>query len=577
MQGTTAPKAEFDIFVSYAGRDRSAIAPVVLAFERAGLTVWWDQRLERGYWAAEIEGKIKACRLVVAFLTESAINSTYDFIFAEMRAGREQQKLVPVRIGNFRIPLAYEGLIALVQNYAFPNANDIVGHPIFARLCHACRADTADLDTLSDFRNAGDRVGTWFSRSPSLELLSFCTALAVLENAPISQVQHAAGELSRMVQAEQTSRTGLHGDSIVTHAGREVQRTFLPRSTRLAESDAEIFFETHPRLGVSLECCRFMDGDRSSAFLAFVWKELDDLREQLIRWLDHLAGTLPAEGRTRLSLALGVLAQQDFATVFERILRRWIVDEHGARREAADIAFSVACFEPTVANAIRRILTDWSNTSTSTRFLKAAVEMSCGYTGMRMPELAIDTLKAASRAKSKDLSLVGTMEMAIDQLMSAALEIGDNSLLDLPRLVSEFADWIDHSDAGEAQRLPIYLFLHTLEDLPITSPAGVAGVLSVAALMVDERTRGPCTRIFAAALRDAGDGKIGPREHASTILRRWAEMQQDADSQEDPVLALARRLVKDARTQRDRDRCIFIFRRIYPAEVLLDQAPTEGS
>jgi hypothetical protein len=565
-----ATQSDLDIFISYSSRDLAAIQRVVQAFQDAGLTVWWDQRIERGLWATEIEQKIEAAKWVVAFLTESSVNSTYDYIFAEMRVGRERGKLIPVRVGNLRIPLAYEGLVALIQNYTFSDFADIVGDPAFLTLCQACGASVDSQRSGPVALHAEQRLRRWLAKNPTQDQVALALATAVLEHAPFAVIRGSANELIRVLQPDPppgaSSPRGANGSVASAIA---LEPILVPRSSRLQAIDAELFQEAHPRFNVSQECTRFVDGERSAVLLHHAWTELDQLHEPLIRWLDHVSGTASAEGRSRLGLALGLLAQREFASVFDRILRRWAVDDHGARREVADIALSVASFEPAVADAIRSVLRDWSNAATSTKYLKAAVELSCGYTGARIARSSIETLKAASRAKRADLSLIDTMKAAIDQLLANALESGDNSLLDLPRLIEELAGWVEHSAARQERHLPMYLFLHMLEDLPLTAPKSVVGGLSLAALVADNRTLQLCTRVFAAALRDPGSGETGPRDHAARVLTRWMELQKSEQADNDPVLKLAGALVSNMTTARERDRCIYLFRRAYsPADLV---------
>jgi hypothetical protein len=205
--------------------------------------------------------------------------------------------------------------------------------------------------------------------------------------------------------------------------------------------------------------------------------------------------------------------------------------------------------------------------------LKAAVELSCGYTGARIARSSIEILRAASRARRADLVLIDTMKAAIDQLLTTALEGDDNSLLDLPRLIEELAKWVEQSEIGQERRLAMHLFLHMLEDLPLTAPETVAGALSLAALVADERTLEPCARVFNAALRDPGSGETGPREHAAQVLTRWVELQKQMKVADDPVLKLARALALTNPTGRDRDRCLYLFRRAYsPTELLAEPA-----
>jgi hypothetical protein len=566
-----------DIFISYSHLDRDLVARAVKTFESEGLTVWWDEKIHQIRWDREIEARLESCHRVVAFLTENAVSSRFDYIFSEMKHAREHDKLIPLRIGKYKMPFAYEGLVSLVQNYFFESLEDVTRSGDFARVRRACGCEVDDVAGPTPPDDPSLKVARWFEGGVTTELVAFALAVAFLEHGALAQIQRAANELTRILNAAvQPGRNGAADQPVASAANA----LFTPRSSRLHLAEAELYEEVHPRLGVSQECCRFRDAQRATALIAHVWREFDQLRPPLVQWLDQTVAGVSADGRVRIGLALGMLAQETFASVFEQVLRRWALDDREERkRDAADVALSVASFEPGAAKAARRILADWTQRSSTLRQLKTAVELSCGYTGMRLSGVAIETLDRVSGARAKDLELIVTMKTAIGNLLSATVETDDNSLLDLPQLIEDLAAWVGQpSDqsrpAREGDRLPMLLFLTTLGELPLTTPEGIPGVLSLADLMANAGTRAACARVLAAALRDPGDGALEPREEARALLRRWAERQEEARRDDDPVRVLLRVLIASSSDQRDKDRILHLIRHYYTAEHLLEAPET---
>ncbi len=75
------PKPRSDgpyVFVSYKHQDIARIAPVLALLEKSGERIWSDEGLTGGVeWDEELENRIANCRLLVAFLSQAAIESKY--------------------------------------------------------------------------------------------------------------------------------------------------------------------------------------------------------------------------------------------------------------------------------------------------------------------------------------------------------------------------------------------------------------------------------------------------------------------------------------------------------------------
>ena len=95
-----------DIFVSYAAEDRSRIKPLVEALQAESWSVWWDRDLVAGpSFDEKIEKALDAARCVVVAWSEHSIKSRW--CRTEANEGIERQVLVPLRIDDVRVPLAF--------------------------------------------------------------------------------------------------------------------------------------------------------------------------------------------------------------------------------------------------------------------------------------------------------------------------------------------------------------------------------------------------------------------------------------------------------------------------------------
>lgn len=95
-----------DIFVSYAAEDRERVRPLVTALESQGYSVWWDGRIGIGNsFDRVIEYELDLASCVVVMWSEHSVES--DWVRNEAEEGKERGILVPVRIDDVRLPLAF--------------------------------------------------------------------------------------------------------------------------------------------------------------------------------------------------------------------------------------------------------------------------------------------------------------------------------------------------------------------------------------------------------------------------------------------------------------------------------------
>jgi tetratricopeptide (TPR) repeat protein len=98
-----------DIFISYSSKDRAFVVPMVEYFERTGLEVWWDQRIDAGSsYARDIEDALDAAQTVIVLWSRHSVQS--DWVRAEANEGHTRGILVPVLIDDTRPPLIFRAL-----------------------------------------------------------------------------------------------------------------------------------------------------------------------------------------------------------------------------------------------------------------------------------------------------------------------------------------------------------------------------------------------------------------------------------------------------------------------------------
>ena len=111
-----------DIFLSYASEDRERVAELVEAFERQGWSVWWDQNIDAGqHFDSVIEEQIKEARCVVVAWTHHSIDAHW--VRSEALEAMEREILVPVRLDNVRLPMAFRR-VQTVDLMGWPNRHD---------------------------------------------------------------------------------------------------------------------------------------------------------------------------------------------------------------------------------------------------------------------------------------------------------------------------------------------------------------------------------------------------------------------------------------------------------------------
>lgn len=96
-----------DIFLSYSREDQATARRYAEAFQRAGLSVWWDQALNPGEAFDHVtEQALEEARAVVVLWSKASVGSRW--VRAEATQANSSGKLVPVMIESCKRPIMFE-------------------------------------------------------------------------------------------------------------------------------------------------------------------------------------------------------------------------------------------------------------------------------------------------------------------------------------------------------------------------------------------------------------------------------------------------------------------------------------
>jgi formylglycine-generating enzyme required for sulfatase activity len=112
MYKTAKVPSMSDIFISYKREDQPIARKLADALEGEGWRVWWDPKLRAGeHFDDVIEKALNEAKCVIVLWSNLSICSEY--VKAEAREALEQNKLVPVKIENVKLPFRFKGVHTL--------------------------------------------------------------------------------------------------------------------------------------------------------------------------------------------------------------------------------------------------------------------------------------------------------------------------------------------------------------------------------------------------------------------------------------------------------------------------------
>lgn len=123
-----------DLFISYAREDRPQADALARSLQSMGLDVFWDNEIPPGStWADFLEGKLKACKVMVVLWSAKSVGSQW--VREEARIGRDSGKLIPVMMDGTPPPFGF-GELQTADLSGWHGQSD---HPGFVKLIGAIK------------------------------------------------------------------------------------------------------------------------------------------------------------------------------------------------------------------------------------------------------------------------------------------------------------------------------------------------------------------------------------------------------------------------------------------------------
>lgn len=95
-----------DIFISYSKEDKEQASAIAMALESDGFEVWWDIDIPTGQtWDSVIESAINNSKCVIVLWSKISVES--EWVRIEAAEGKKRNILIPVRIEDVEVPLAF--------------------------------------------------------------------------------------------------------------------------------------------------------------------------------------------------------------------------------------------------------------------------------------------------------------------------------------------------------------------------------------------------------------------------------------------------------------------------------------
>jgi hypothetical protein len=128
-----------DIFISYAKKDKIRAQQIAHILDKEGFGVWWDIEIPAGKsFDFVIERAINETKCVIVLWSSNSIKS--EWVHVEAAEGKKRNILIPVRIEDVEVPLAFRRRHYVDLTHWNMKAND----PLFQRLLEDIRSMIAN-------------------------------------------------------------------------------------------------------------------------------------------------------------------------------------------------------------------------------------------------------------------------------------------------------------------------------------------------------------------------------------------------------------------------------------------------
>ena len=587
------------LFISYKSEDREKIAPYLLLLNELQVRYWWDDQIERG-WSDEIEQKLSECAAVVCFLTERAGASGP--VYIECRTAADQKKLIPVRLDGARLNYAFRSLLAFL-NYVdlsgdSPAKLEAEKNRLLRKIAASMGTDlAAQVPSVHSVDSGPARLATWVTAPERQPHLAYVMALCVFEGQSHDMVQLCAARLEQKFHKAGLSKL------------LRLNEQLAVKTSKFNLLGAESTRYRSKLLAHDIETVRYVDQQFGDDLLFYIWDELDQLKAPIVEWLHEMVEQAP-QYRGDIAATLSKLGRRNFHSIYANFLYPWL---KGSARQfrCADITLSLIALDPDVRGYIREKLfavadvadetpvntqpvatgvLDQGSTSPAAiqdtdgalLSLDMAILLATGYTGMAMPDLAIEVFKKLeamlldpNHSTEEFEAAIGPMRVGLSFTLNVS-RTDDYARSMLKVFAAGIHDWTRENVTARASLLPEFIFCVLLENITVGRVRRHSISLS-RLLTLDGQTEKATIDAFALVIAGALEsGNNFIRERYRALFKVWCEclspirapqvippaLERSVDDDRAAFSALFQAALSHASTDNDKERIQFLVKSV---------------
>jgi hypothetical protein len=393
------------VFISYHRVVKEQVVKLATHLEENGLTVWYDDHINAGEFKPQIEKNIRAADVFLVLITKGAVGPTSSgWVEWEIGVARDAgiTQLLPCVIGNVELPPTLASRISGLQQIRVESIPDLLWESGFKRQIALFRDYIARGGRASDMgegvpRPVLESVPAWYAEDHPAEAHALMLSVACLEGHTPQIVFDGAESLRPYF--ERRLRT-LTEEELGKQPRRIAAKTL---SDKLAAIGAERVRLVNPVTEQRAEVIRFGDPNWRASCLTFVWREVFDVRDALLDWVDALFTTHQTTPfAQKIALSLGIVAQIDMVGVRQRVLNRWLAPP--CDWDKVDVAASILAIAAedrgniqSIRDLLMSLLSYRGLPDQEDQARRIALRLALGPLGLRRPELAMEVLRKLGR------------------------------------------------------------------------------------------------------------------------------------------------------------------------------------
>ena len=483
------------VFISYKSDDREQIRPYLQLLADNGIKYWWDQNISQD-WGREIDRKLDECSAVVGFMTESSLQS--DAVYAEFETGKSLGKLLPVKLDPARPLYHFRTVIGSLSWIDLTNESSDRQNEEKRRLVARLLESLGDgsLSEAADSKHSEpdlENWENWLQAGDRKVHLAYIIALCVFEGYNHDFIQDCTAELEReLAEAGLDEMLGLN-------------RKLVTRKSKFESIGARARQYRSRITGSRVDSVVFVNSLFGEKFFLYAWEELDQLKYPIVKWMNRMLESRPADCVGDIAVMLSLIGRRNFQSIYGLILRPWLNRTWSWHFTCADITLSLLMDDPGIKKFITGELLQVamqtgekaeiskpespddpmspgngesaipSGEDEAAEFAqrlprKSAVALVTGYTGMRIPDLSVALFKRIEgefETDSPALTSATLLEIhrGIDRLLQRAQT--DAYAQSLPAVFAKgLYDWMMEE---RKTTLPEYIFLQLLRRLTLAN------------------------------------------------------------------------------------------------------------